>query len=577
VDPNTPPPCVPPDDWGIYVVEEGSTLESVAQRYGTTVETLMRVNCLNTYTIFPQQYLYVPGAAYPSTLAFSTSETPTEMPTPTPGLSPAPAPTEQYLAGTSDATANTPSPLPSLTATTALQQDATLSPASTTTPLQDTPATPTPSVEMPVASVSPTESPRRPSSQHIIGDEWPLSTATVPSLSALATAEPTSTPNTAFQVNIPNRYIHIVLLGSDKLMRSRAWRTDTMIILSIDVETSIVRLLSIPRDLWVYIPGHGYNRINTAELWGELDEKGSGPERVKQTIHHNLGIPIHFFARVDFEGFIKIVDMLDGLDVDVECPLPDIDLKTGMYHMDGQQALRYVRSRKGTSDFDRGRRQRKVLMALWQKGMTMDLIPKLPRLWVSMADAFETDLPLEHAMNLAYVGLQLQPEYILSSAINRNHVKGWRTPQGASVLLPVEDKLATFLEEFYAPKGRDQLNIPGEDLIEVTNGTDREQADELAAVTLQWAGFNAVASGPAKNPLLDDQATGQQAVAKQPLSESRIYVLRGSPVTGEAIAFELRLPLSAVRDLTKATQSPDTSGIADVQVILGKDYDPCQR
>jgi LCP family protein required for cell wall assembly len=354
-----------------------------------------------------------------------------------------------------------------------------------------------------------------------------------------------------------------------------------MIVLSIDVETNVVRLLSIPRDLWVYIPGHGYNRINTAELWGELDDKGSGPERVKQTIHHNLGIPIHFFARVDFAGFIEIVDMLGGLDVDVECPLPDIDLKAGMYHMDGQQALRFVRSRMGTSDFDRGRRQRKVLMALWQKGVTMDLVPKLPRLWVSMSDAFETDLPLEHVMNLAYVGLQLEPEYILSSAINGNHVKGWRTPQGASVLLPREDKLAAFLEQFYAPNGRDQLNIPGDELIEVTNGTDRRQADELAAIALQWAGFNAVAGGPAGGqPAGDQPANLSQAtgvVAGQPLSETRIYVLRGSRVTAEKVASELRLPSSAVRDLTKTTESPDASAIADVQVILGKDYDPCQR
>jgi hypothetical protein len=264
---------------------------------------------------------------------------------------------------------------------------------------------------------------------------------------------------------------------------------------------------------------------------------------------------------------MEIVDMLGGLDVNVDCPLPDIDLKAGMHHMDGQQALRYARSRMGTSDFDRGRRQRKLLMALWQKGVTMDLLPRLPRLWISMADAFETDLPLEHVMNLAYVGLQLEPEYILSSAIKPNHVKGWRTPQGASVLLPREDRIRTLLEQFYAPRDRQQLAVSSKQRIQVTNGGNRQEADELAAAALRWEGFNAVAGGPG----------GNQDADGGPLPETQILVMRGDAATGEMIASQLQLPLSAVRDLTSAAEMPNTSNLADIQVILGKDYDPCRR
>jgi hypothetical protein len=139
----------------------------------------------------------------------------------------------------------------------------------------------------------------------------------------LPSPAPTDAPTSAFQVKIPNRYVNIVLLGSDKRPSSQAWRTDSMIVVSVDVENNVVRVLSIPRDLWVYIPRHGFNRVNTAELWGELAKKGSGTERVKQTIYHNLGIPIHYYVRVDFQGFIKIIDTAGGVML-TDRPLPDI-------------------------------------------------------------------------------------------------------------------------------------------------------------------------------------------------------------------------------------------------------------
>ncbi len=335
-----------------------------------------------------------------------------------------------------------------------------------------------------------------------------------------------------------------------------------MIIASLDVETNVVRLLSIPRDLWVFIPGHGYNRINSAELWGELARKGSGTERVKQTIHHNLGIPIHYYARVDFKGFMKIVDFVGGLDIDVACPLPDIELKPGLHHMDGQQALRFARSRKSTSDYDRGRRQRKVLLALWDQALTMDMIPKLPGLWVTMSDAFETDLPLDQVLNLAYVGVQLKPQHILSKAITRTHVKGWRTPGGASVLLPREEEIRTLLENFYAPK--EQADLDGVDKVgvQVLNGTSRGQTAALAAYALRWEGFKVIGTGQADS---------------QDNAYTQILVHNGDLGAGEEIARQLEVPLTGIQDLSGIGDKPEVPASVNIQVILGKDYDPCKR
>jgi len=461
LDPITPPPCERPAGWTAYTVLEGDTLASVAESSGVAADTLVEANCLNTGTLFIGQGLYVPGQRI-------FAPTPTTMPAPT--LVPPPSPTEPPTAVELPAPEEPTAVPPTSTQAPAATETATLAPTAALT------LTTTAETGL-LAQASPAE---RLDATPTLLDEAALQ-ATATSLPALATPLATPTPKSAFRVNVPNRYLNIILLGSDKRPGWRAWRTDTMIILSIDVETNVVRLLSIPRDLWVYIPGHGYNRVNTAELWGELHKKGTGTERIKQTIHHNLGIPIHYYARVDFYGFVKIVDTVGGVDIDVDCPLPDIDLKPGMHHMNGKQALRYARSRKSTSDFDRGRRQRKVLMALWDQALTMEILPKLPELWVTMADNFETDLPLDQVINLAYLGVQLNPEDIHSKSIRRKDVKGWRTPQGAAVLVPREDRIRALLEDYYAPKERANPRSSDKVGVQILNGWSRRDADQLAA------------------------------------------------------------------------------------------------
>ncbi len=329
-----------------------------------------------------------------------------------------------------------------------------------------------------------------------------------------------------------------------------------MIVVSVDTSNNLVRLLSIPRDLWVYIPGHGYNRINTADLWGELARKGGGPERVKQTIHHNLGIPIHYYVRVDFQGFMQIIDTVGGIDVDVDCPLSDIKLSAGMHHMTGQQALRYARSRYSTNDFDRGRRQRKVLMALWDQALTLDIIPKLPQLWWAMSNSFQTDLSLNQVINLAYVGAQLEPRRILGRAIGPSHVQSWMTPQGASVLLPNHQKIRSLLEEFYAPVDPDQWDDTVKKSVRVLNGSPRRDADQLAAAALRWAGFKMMAAGPADH---------------QNYAQTQITVLRGDTAAAAQIVQQLQVPAAIIQE------QPDPASPVDVQVIVGTDYNPCRR
>jgi LCP family protein required for cell wall assembly len=466
----TPLPCVPPDDWAIHIVQEGNTLYSLGRRYGTDVNTLKLVNCLNTDTIFIDQRLYVPG------------------PPPTAVVTPEPIAARQ----------------------TPTRPDALATPAG-----------------------------------GAVGD-----------VANLPRPVPGVTPTAAFRLNIPANYLNIVLLGSDKRPTGSTWRTDSMIIVSIDQSNKVVRLLSIPRDLWVNIPGHGYNRINTADLWGELAHKGGGPERVKQTIYQNLGIPIDYYIRVDFQGFMKIIDTVGGVDIDVECALPDIKLLPGMHHMNGAYALRYARSRKSTNDFDRGRRQRKVVMALWDQALTLDIVPRLPQLWLTMADSFKTDLPLEEVINLAYLGTTIERQHIRSKAIDASMTQGWTTPEGAAVLLPREDRIRVALESFYAPLGASELDVGTQVRIQVINGWPRSEAEQLAAAALHWEGYKIVGTGLAE---------------RQNVAKTQIVVYNGDQASGEQIARLLDVPLNSVR------LQPDSSQLADVQILLGADYNPCSR
>jgi LCP family protein required for cell wall assembly len=469
------------------MVREGDTLYSLAERYGTDIETLERVNCLDGSTILIGQRLYVPGP-----LALPTFATPTRIV----DLDAPPGGTPQ--------------------------------PGTPVAPPGETPAV----------------------AERAVGE--------------LPTPDLANMSGNALGINIPDRFLNVVLLGTDvRPDRDRAtWRTDTIIVASLDVEDHTVRLLSIPRDLWVYIPGYGYDRINTADFWGEVAEEGGGPETVKRTIYKNLGIPIHYYAEVDFEGFVRIIDTLGGLDIDVVCPLPEMNLQPGMHRMDGDETLTYARKRKSSNDYDRANRQRQVLMALWEQALTPEIILKLPQLWNTLSDNFETDLPLDQAINLAYVGLQLKPQYIFRKAINSQHTKGWTTPQGAMVLLPREEEIRALLQNLYAPLDMARLDAVDKTRLQVLNGWQRNEAARLASVGLRREGFKVVD--------IDDADRKDHA-------RTQILIYRGDPGVGEQIASQLGVPRTAVQDLTVTAEPADFPAGVDVRIILGQDYDPCQR
>ncbi len=366
---------------------------------------------------------------------------------------------------------------------------------------------------------------------------------------------------------VPPSNINIVLLGTDQRPGQINWRTDTIILLTINQTEKTVGMLTIPRDLYVNIPSVGKQRINTADFYGEYYHyPGGGPNLIKTTIEQNLGIRVHYFVRGGFDAFRKAIDILGGIDVDVDCPLYEQDFyddyghatlnfQPGMQSMDGVTALRYARSRYTTNDYDRGRRQRKVILAMWDKATSLNLLPKWPELYQEMSDSVQTDLSPTDMATLAYIGTQLKMDRIKSRAIDNRSTSSYITPEGAMVLLPNAEKIHSLLVEFFTPFGDDVAGVDSEQAtVELTSGN--LQAAQIAQTALKRQGVNATLSGNSI-PLA---------------TKSTITVYKNKPITAQRLAALLRLdPTSSI------VYAGNPAAPADIVVNLGRDYNSCQK
>jgi LCP family protein required for cell wall assembly len=210
-----------------------------------------------------------------------------------------------------------------------------------------------------------------------------------------------------------------------------------------------VALLSIARDLWVEIPGHGENRINSAYFYGEFEgTEEAGPGLMKRTIEHNFGVAIDYYGTLDFECFKQTVDILGGITVDVPEAISDdrypddsygykrIYIPAGSQHMNGETALQYVRARHETSDFSRMRRQQQAILAMREKALRLDIIFSLPELLPAFRDAFSTDLPGQDLLALANLATRIELEDIQLRVIDESMTIPYSAADGAQVLLP---------------------------------------------------------------------------------------------------------------------------------------------
>jgi LCP family protein required for cell wall assembly len=259
---------------------------------------------------------------------------------------------------------------------------------------------------------------------------------------------------------------NVLLLGIDR-RDGTGWtyRTDTIMILTVDPSGGAAGLLSIPRDLQVPISTYGQDRINTANVWGDLQGyPGGGPALLEATITANFRVPIAGYLMIDFQTFEQIVDSLGGIDVDVPRTLHDtrypdprpgdpyayktVHFDPGLQHMDGEQALEYARSRMSTSDFDRAGRQQQILLAIRDKALRLGSIPRWPALVASLTGAVRTDMSLKDMVSLA---LAVDPAQLQQVVLQPPLVYGYQRADGAAVQLPNWELINPVLDDLFGP------------------------------------------------------------------------------------------------------------------------------
>ena len=240
-------------------------------------------------------------------------------------------------------------------------------------------------------------------------------------------------------------------------------RSDTMLLATIDPITMQAGMLSIPRDLWVEIPGFGFNRINTAFRFGETYHlPGGGPELAIDTVEDLIGVPINYYAVIQFHAFERMIDEIGGVDVEVQqrIRIAPIDGKSryldpGIHHLDGPDALAFARVRKGAGDdFGRAERQQQVAMAVLDRLVKLEMLPtlvrKAPQLYQELTAGVQTNLTLEQMVSLAWTAIQIPKENIKMGVIGPPKMVGFYTrPDGASVLRAVTDQIRILRDQIF--------------------------------------------------------------------------------------------------------------------------------
>lgn len=354
-------------------------------------------------------------------------------------------------------------------------------------------------------------------------------------------------------------------------------RTDSMMLVSVDPVSHTIGMLSIPRDLWVEIPGgFGHNRINTAYFLGEsYNLPGGGPELAMQTVEDMLGLPVQYYAVIEFQTFEELVDEIGGIDILVEERMkisaigrPSRWLRPKAYHLNGPDTLAYARARKTEGgDFDRAERQQRVALAIrdriFYSNMTPRLLAKAPVLYQELASGVHTNLTLNQMIGLGLLLIQIPVEGIHRGVIAPPDMVTLEIlPTGADVLKPIPDQIRILRDEIFTSTGAIgpsmSLDQPGDAAeleqarVAVRNGAGIEGLATQTSDFLKGQGLNIVEIGNADR--LD-------------YGKSRLVVYHDTyPYTVDYMAKLLNLSQSQIL----LQSNPDSA--VDMAVILGADW-----
>lgn len=385
---------------------------------------------------------------------------------------------------------------------------------------------------------------------------------------------PQATPRPAAPNIAAGERVNVLILGIDRRPSDPGpYRTDTMMLVTFDPKTSTAGVITIPRDLYVPIPEVGENRINTANFYGDLYKyPGGGPALAKRTVEYNIGRRVHYYVRVDFNGFRKIVNALGGIDIDVPKAIDDptypaddgigykpIHIPAGRVRMDGETALQYARTRHTDNDFGRSKRQIEVLKAIRDKALRLDLLTKLPGLLQSMWGTVETDMTPQDVLALAQAASKVKSENIKSASIDESMTIEYKTSSGADVLWPDRAKIGRVVDQV----------IP-QDAASVADQSTRIQREAAKIVVLNGSASPNLAERTARFLQAQGyQIAGYGNADRYDYPKTVLIDYSGSKnATVEALAKMFRIDPQNIRP------QKNSKSESDLRLILGADWTP---
>ncbi len=366
--------------------------------------------------------------------------------------------------------------------------------------------------------------------------------------------------------------VNFLLMGADTANPNNNGRTDALMIVSVNTTAGTASFLSIPRDLWVYVPGYGMNKINTAYATG-MNANGDGVGLLRETVLYNLGLEVDHYARVDFASFRRLIDDLGGVDVSVDCAIedwrltsPELDptvednwemftLPVGVHTMDGDLALWYARSRRTSSDFDRGRRQQVILRAIWHRIRSLNLWDQMTDVFPQVTELVMTDLTVEDIAGYLPLAASVDTSQIAAYTFRANiHVRFGQSADGQSILLPEREAIAALEHQMMLPPTESDL-VREHASVEIMNGSGVADFAQVAADRLAWEGFV-----PRISP---ETAPYQQNTV--------IYDYTGQRKGSSLSALQAALRVSDENVIPQ----PDPNRLVDFRVVIGNAYYSC--
>ncbi len=376
-----------------------------------------------------------------------------------------------------------------------------------------------------------------------------------------------------------NSRVTVLLMGLDY----RDWeageipRTDTMMLVTIDPVSMTAGMLSIPRDMWVNIPGFDYGKINTAYFLGEANKlPGGGPALAVKTVQEFLGVPINYYAQVDFYAFVRFIDEIGGIrlrpfeDITIE-PMDgtqkETHLKAGeAYTLDGKLALAYARARYESQggDVSRAQRQQQVIMAVRDRLVTWNLLPKLIAkssiLYQELSAGVRTNMNLDQVFQLAQLGINIPLDNIKKAVIGYDDAVLDMTYDGQSILRPYPERVRARRDEIFASSGPVAPYTVSSDSLELAKA-------EAARISIQNGTLvNGLAEKTGGYLTEKGLTIVEQTSANQAYTNTTIMVYANKPYTIKYLSALFNVPTSHI-------QFPQNNpGNADVVVILGTDW-----